>query len=76
MQTPQKKTYDVVIIGGAMYGSSIAWWLTEQAHFDGSILVVERDLTYELTSTSHTNSCMRQQFTSPINIKINSLRRQ
>lgn len=70
MQIPQRKSYDVVIIGGAMYGSSIAWWLSENADFDGSILVVERDLTYEFTSTSHTNSCMRQQFTAPINVKI------
>lgn len=70
MKTPAKTSYDVVIIGGAMYGSSIAWWLTDNADFDGSILVVERDPTYAFTSTAHTNSCMRQQFTAPINIKI------
>lgn len=70
MQSPAQKSYDVVIVGGAMYGSSIAWWLTEQAGFDGSVLVVERDPTYEWTSTSHTNSCIRQQFSAPINIKI------
>ena len=70
MQAPAQSSYDVVIVGGAMYGSSIAWWLTEQAGFDGSVLVVERDPTYEFTSTSHTNSCMRQQFSAAINIKI------
>ena len=70
MQVPARGSYDVVIVGGAMYGSSIAWWLTEQAGFDGSVLVVERDPTYEWTSTSHTNSCIRQQFSAPINIKI------
>jgi len=70
MQAPSKTTYDVVIVGGAMYGSSIAWWLTEQADFDGSVLVVERDPTYEFCSTSHTNSCIRQQFSAPINIQI------
>ncbi|SEW41079.1 Glycine/D-amino acid oxidase [Cognatiyoonia koreensis] len=70
MQAPQKNSYDVVIVGGAMYGSSVAWWLTENADFNGTILVVEKDPTYEFTSTSHTNSCMRQQFSAPINIKI------
>ena len=53
-----------------MYGSSVAWFLTDNPDFDGSILVVERDPTYEFTSTSHTNSCMRQQFSAAINIKV------
>jgi len=70
MQAPANSSYDVVIVGGAMYGSSVAWSLTDNPDFDGSILVVERDPTYEFTSTSHTNSCMRQQFSAPINIKV------
>ncbi len=69
-QAPSKTTYDVVIIGGAMYGSSVAWFLTDNPDFDGSILVVERDPTYEFTSTSHTNSCMRQQFSREINVRV------
>jgi len=67
---PKQNTYDVVIIGGAMYGSSVAWWTAQNPDFDGSILVVERDPTYEFTSTSHTNSCMRQQFSNEVNVKI------
>ncbi len=70
MQAPQHDSYDVVIVGGAMYGSSVAWFLSDNPDFDGRILVVERDPTYEFTSTAHTNSCMRQQFSAPINIKI------
>lgn len=69
-ETPKLKSYDVVIVGGAMYGSSVAWWLAQNEDFDGSILVVERDPTYEFTSTSHTNSCMRQQFSAEVNIRI------
>ncbi len=69
-QAPKHSSYDVVIVGGAMYGSSVAWFLTDNPDFDGRILVVERDPTYEFTSTSHTNSCMRQQFTAAINIKV------
>ena len=69
-QAPAKTSYDVVIVGGAMYGSSVAWFLTDNPDFDGSILVVERDPTYEFTSTSHTNSCMRQQFSAAINVRV------
>jgi glycine/D-amino acid oxidase-like deaminating enzyme len=70
MQTPIKNSYDVVIIGGAIYGSAVAWWLTQMAGFDGSVLVVERDPTYAFASTSHTNSCIRQQFSNATNIKV------
>ena len=69
-EAPKRASYDVVIVGGAMYGSSIAWFLSDHPDFDGKVLVVERDPTYEWTSTSHTNSCIRQQFSAPINIKI------
>ncbi len=68
--TPSKTSYDVVIVGGAMIGSSVAWFLTDNPDFDGSVLVVERDATYEFASTSHTNSCMRQQFSAAINVRV------
>ena len=67
---PRHTSYDVVIIGGAVMGSSAAWFLSDNTDFDGKILVVERDPTYQTASTSHTNSCIRQQFSTPINIKI------
>ena len=70
MQTPLRPSYDVVIIGGAVYGSSVAWWLTQMAGFDGRVLVVERDPTYSFASTSHTNSCIRQQFSNATNISV------
>ncbi len=68
--TPTRSSYDAVIVGGAMYGSSVAWFLADNPDFDGSILVVERDPTYEFTSTAHTNSCMRQQFSNEINVRV------
>ncbi|MFQ3246947.1 MAG: glycine/D-amino acid oxidase-like deaminating enzyme [Arenicella sp.] len=67
---PLKTHYDVVIVGGAKIGSSVAWFLSNNADFDGSILVVEKDPTYAFASTSHTNSCMRQQFSTEINIRV------
>lgn len=70
VKAPNRASYDVVIVGGAMYGSSVAWWLTDHPDFSGSVLVVERDPTYAWTSTAHTNSCIRQQFSRPLNIQI------
>ncbi|QJF50504.1 NAD(P)/FAD-dependent oxidoreductase [Roseobacter ponti] len=67
---PAHTSYDVIIAGGAIYGSSVAWWLSREPGFDGRILVIERDPTYEFASTSHTNSCIRQQFSNPTNIAI------
>ncbi|MDA7423553.1 NAD(P)/FAD-dependent oxidoreductase [Thalassococcus lentus] len=68
--SPSQASYDVVIVGGAIMGSSTAWFLANNPDFDGSILVVERDPSYEFTSTAHTNSCMRQQFSNPLNVRI------
>jgi len=68
--TPTRAHYDVVIIGGAIYGSSVAWFLTENPDFDGTVLVIERDPTYSKCATAHTNSCIRQQFSNPLNVKI------
>ena len=69
-ETPRRTSYDVVIVGGAMYGSSVAWFLTDEPSFDGTVLVVERDPSYALSSTAHTNSCMRQQFSNEINVRV------
>ena len=66
----QYDSYDVVIIGGAMMGSSTAWFLSANSDFNGRVLVVEKDPTYEFSSTNHTNSCMRQQFSAELNIRI------
>lgn len=69
-QAPMGHTYDVVIIGGAMMGSSTAWFLSNLDDFNGRVLVVERDPTYTFASTTHTNSCIRQQFSTDLNIRI------
>ncbi len=70
VQDSSTLSYDVVLIGGAMYGSSIAWFLSDNSDFEGSVLVIEKDLSYEFCSTSHTNSCIRQQFSQKLNIAL------
>jgi glycine/D-amino acid oxidase-like deaminating enzyme len=68
--TPERLSYDVVIVGGAMLGSATAWFLTQTPGFQGRVLVVERDPSYAACSTAHTNSCIRQQFSSDLNVRI------
>ncbi len=69
-ESPKRQSYDVVIIGGAIMGSATAWFLADSADFDGSVLVVERDPSYAFAATSHTNSCIRQQFSNDLNVRI------
>ncbi|WP_300512771.1 FAD-binding oxidoreductase [Aliiroseovarius sp.] len=63
-------SYDVVIVGGAMIGSSVAWHLISDPGFDGRVLVIERDPSYLTCSTAHTNSCIRMQFSTPLNVRV------
>ena len=69
-EAPKRATYDVVIIGGAITGSSTAWFLSRNKDFTGTVLVVERDQSYEFAATSLSNSCIRQQFSTELNVKI------
>jgi len=69
-EAPKQSSYDVVIVGGAIMGASAAWFLSDDKDFDGSVLVVEKDASYEACSTTHTNSCMRQQFSTELNVHI------
>ena len=68
--TPRHGSYDVVIVGGAIIGSSAAWWLSRDPSFTGRILVIERDPTYEHASTTGTASCIRHQYSNPVNVRI------
>lgn len=65
-----KQSYDVVIVGGAVIGSAVAYFLTANPDFKGSVLVVERDPTYAKAATSLSSSSIRTQFSNPINVKI------
>ena len=67
---PKRLSYDVIIIGGAATGSATAWFLMQNPDFNGTVLVVERDPSYEFAATSLSNSCIRQQFSTELNIRI------
>lgn len=71
MQTsPAHTSYDIVLIGGAMMGSALAWWCAGNPDFQGRILIIEADPSFEFAATSLTNSCIRQQFGTALNIQI------
>jgi FAD-dependent oxidoreductase domain-containing protein 1 len=61
---------DVVIIGGAIVGSSVATFLAGRPDFDGRIVVIERDPTFRTSSTTLSAASIRLQFSTPLNIEI------
>jgi glycine/D-amino acid oxidase-like deaminating enzyme len=65
-----KSNYDIVIVGGAVMGSAIAYFLSANGDFKGSILVVERDPTYAMASTALSAAAVRLQYSNPINVEI------
>jgi glycine/D-amino acid oxidase-like deaminating enzyme len=68
--TPEHGAYDVVIVGGAIMGSSIAWFLSTNPDFQGRVLVVERDPAYAQASSALSASCIRHQFSNAVNVRM------
>jgi FAD-dependent oxidoreductase domain-containing protein 1 len=64
------KHADVLIVGGAIVGSSVATFLARRPDWDGRIVVVDRDLTYRACSTTLSAASIRLQFSTPLNIEI------
>ena len=65
--------YDTIIIGGAVMGSALAYFLSERSrkeNLDHSVLVVEADPTYEKASTPLSGGSIRQQFSTPLNVRV------
>ena len=59
----------IVIVGGGVVGSSIAWHL-RSGGFEGEVAVVERDPTYRRASSFLAMGGVRQQFGSAANIRL------
>ncbi|HEY7677563.1 MAG TPA: FAD-binding oxidoreductase [Candidatus Methylomirabilis sp.] len=62
-------TEDVVIVGGGVMGSAVAYHLLAGG-FRGSVLVAERDLAYREASSALSVGGIRQQFGAEINVRI------
>lgn len=61
---------DILIIGGGVIGSAAAYFLTADADFRGRVLVVEKDPTYANGATARSAGGIRQQFSTPENIRM------
>ena len=63
-----KQSYDVVIAGGAVMGSSLAFHLASDPGFKGSVLVIDKDMSYQRAASALSLSSIRQQFSTRVNI--------
>ncbi|GEO15439.1 NAD(P)/FAD-dependent oxidoreductase [Microvirga aerophila] len=61
---------DVVIVGGAVMGSSTAYHLLSNPDFKGRVIVIEKDPTYQLSASALSAASIRQQYSSAVNIRI------
>jgi glycine/D-amino acid oxidase-like deaminating enzyme len=66
------KYYDIVVVGGGVVGSSIAYFLTRNPDFGGSVAVLERDPSYSTASSSLSSSGIRQQYGTAPNIHMSA----
>src|SRR5829696_177294 len=63
-------TCDVAIVGGAAMGSSLAYHVVADPGFSGRVLVIEKDPIYRRSASALSAASIRQQFSSPVNIRI------
>ncbi|WP_112874022.1 NAD(P)/FAD-dependent oxidoreductase [Paracoccus endophyticus] len=60
---------EVLIVGGAVMGASVAFWLTRMDP-GLRVTVIEPDPSYATSSTALSAAAIRSQFTTPVNVAI------
>uniref|UniRef100_A0A0B6ZAQ8 FAD-dependent oxidoreductase domain-containing protein 1 n=1 Tax=Arion vulgaris TaxID=1028688 RepID=A0A0B6ZAQ8_9EUPU len=64
------KETDILIIGGGVIGSSVAYWIKQQNPKASSITVIERDPVYTRASSMLSCGGIRHQFSVPENVQL------
>lgn len=62
--------FDVVIVGAAVVGSAAAYFLARDGGFRGSVLLLERDLSFQHCATTRSLASIRHQFSTPENVRM------
>jgi glycine/D-amino acid oxidase-like deaminating enzyme len=60
---------NIVIVGGGVVGSAVAWQLRQDG-FAGRIIVIERDASYRRASSYLAMGGIRQQFCTPVTVRM------
>ncbi len=63
------ETFDVVIVGGGVMGSAVAYHLLNLG-FSGQVAVIERDPVHTKASTGLSAGGIRQQFATAVNVNL------
>jgi FAD-dependent oxidoreductase domain-containing protein 1 len=63
---------DTLIVGGGAIGGAVAVHLLEDRAFDGRVTVIERDPTFRRASSALSAASIRQQFSTPENIRMSA----
>ena len=62
--------WHVVVVGGGAMGSAVATFLLADPAFDGRVTIVERDPAFREASSALSAASIRQQFSTPENIRL------
>ena len=62
--------FDVVIVGAAAVGSAAAYFLARDTGFGGSVLLLERDLSFQHCATTLSVASIRHQFSVAENVRM------